>query len=57
MDVVGIHRSCGVCLLVSPSESDVKSMLKRNSLQASTTGVYLQYATSTFGYHSLLGTV
>jgi hypothetical protein len=26
-------------------------------LQASTTGVYLQYATSTFGYHSLLGTV
>ena len=49
---MGIHLSRGLRILVSPYTCSTDG-----SLQSTTTGVYLQFATSTFGRHSMLGTI
>jgi hypothetical protein len=57
MDALDLNWIGSIRIFVSPFERIVMSRSNDVRLQASTTGVYLQYATSTFGYHSLLGTV
>jgi hypothetical protein len=57
MDALDLNWIGSIRIFVSFFERIVTSRSNDVRLQASTTGVYLQYATSTFGYHSLLGTV
>lgn len=54
LSALGRHLSRRLRLFVSPTYLWTDLMSR---LQSTTTGVYLQFATSTFGRHSMLGTI